>query len=558
MRRAAIIQLTLWAASVRAFFPFIPTYACDEYHDCDGQSKRALPANEPDNPLVKDSDPGELLTFKLSQRRSPVSLSHLSTAQSKLMSGHQGKREPPAVAARQLERLRRKFGFVGVSTTASSSKDAAKRDNTFSVVTAATPTATNSVGISQDGSDISYFVEATIGSSGQAFYLLCDTGAGSTWIMGTDCDSTACKDHTTWSSSSSTTFTATGDTFSIAYGTGSVAGSIAQDSVTIGSVKVDMKFGLANITSNDFTHFAFDGILGLSMASGSSDNYIQTIKSDKALSSNVFSIDLNRNSDGTNTGELTFGGTDPQKYTGAVTYTPVNSSANGDWAIPLGDLAYDGTKAGITNRLAYIDTGTTYAFAPSKDVAALHKLIPGANSTDGTTYTAPCDSKQPIVVTFSGVDHPISVKDWLSSPSSTGVCTSNIYGQEVVSGAWLLGDVFLKNVYTIFDADASQIGEPPLCEHSVFPMYTVTDISPGFATKATTTTTTATATTSASASTSAAGTSSTYSSGSGSTTAAAESAGATQTAAKGSGGRLEASQFSSILCVLAVVARIAY
>lgn len=404
-----------------------------------------------------------------------------------------------------------------------------------------------------------------MGSGGQAFYLLCDTGAGSTWIMGSDCESTACKDHTTWSSSRSTTFTATGDTFSIAYGTGSVAGSIAQDSVTIGSVKVDMKFGLANVTSDDFNHFAFDGILGLSMASGSSDNYLQTIKSDKVLKSNVFSVDLNRNSDGSNTGELTFGGTDPKKYTGAVTYTPVNSAANGDWAIPLGDMAYDGTKAGIANRLAYIDTGTTYAFAPSKDVAALHKLIPGANSTDGTTYTAPCDSKQPIVVTFSGVDHNISVKDWLSSPSSSGVCTSNIYGQEVVSGAWLLGDVFLKNVYAVFDADASQIGKATSTQALMFLICTVTDKSPGFATKAassstttTTTTTSTSASTSASTSTSATSTSSTSGSGGGSTTAAAESAGATHTAAMGSGGRLEATYLSSILCVLAVAAMIAY
>lgn len=326
--------------------------------------------------------------------------------------------------------------------------------------TAEPPAAANSVGIDQDGSDISYFVEANIGSNGDPVYLLCDTGAGSTWIMGSDCASPACEDHTTWGPSGSTTYAATGDTFSIAYGTGAVAGSLAHDSISIASVKVAMDFGVANLTSDEFTHFAFDGILGLSMANGSSDNFINTLKKDQVLSSNVFGVVLNRNSDGcANTGELTFGGTNKSRYSGAMTYTAVNAEAGGDWAIAMDNVGYNGTKAGVMGRLAYIDTGTTYAFAPPADVAALHKLIPGASSTDSMTYTAPCDSDQAIMVTFSGVTHEISVKDWLSAPSASGVCTSNIYGREVVTGAWLLGAVFLKNVYTVFDADASQVGK---------------------------------------------------------------------------------------------------
>ncbi|CAN8103757.1 unnamed protein product [Discula destructiva] len=221
-----------------------------------------------------------------------------------------------------------------------------------------------------------------------------------------------------------------------------------------------MAFGVANVTSDDFSHFAFDGILGLSMASGSTDNFLASLKKDKALTSNVFGVVLNRNSDGcANDGQLTFGATDASRYTGDIAYTAVNSDAGGDWAIAMDNVAYNGTKAGVTGRLAYIDTGTTYAFAPSADVAALHKLVPGAASSDGVMYTAPCDSNQSIVVTFSGVSYEISVKDWLSAPSTSGVCTSNIYGREVVAGAWLLGDVFLKNVYAVFDADASRVGK---------------------------------------------------------------------------------------------------
>lgn len=277
--------------------------------------------------------------------------------------------------------------------------------------------------------------------------------------MGNDCDSTACGQHTTWTPSDSTTYKDPGESFSIAYGTGSVGGELAKDTLSIGSVEITMEFGVANTTSDDFTHFAFDGILGLSMASGATDNFIDSLKSDKALSSNVFSVDLNRAGDGTNTGQLTFGGTDSAKYKGDITYTSVDSSAGGHWAIAMDDMAYDGTKAGVTDKLAYLDTGTSYAFGPSDDVAALHKHIPGASSSDGVTYTAPCDSDKPIVLVFSGVSREISVEDWLSSPDTDGTCTSNIFGREAVTGAFLFGDVLLKNVYTVFDADASRIGE---------------------------------------------------------------------------------------------------
>lgn len=416
MLRAAL--LLSWATAVLAFYPFIPTYR--EGDDAEASASASA-------------------TFKISQRSS------------------RNRGASSAAAVREAARLSRKY--VSSSSAASrTSADLAKRDNSYSVMTAATPSKTNSVGIDQDGTDFAYFIEASLGSSGQSVYMLCDTGAGTTWVMGTDCDSKACGLHTTWDPSDSTTSTDTGGDFSISYGTGKVAGSLTQDSISVDSLDVTMTFGVANTTSSDFTHFAFDGILGLAMTKGATDNFMDSVQEDGLLKSNIFSFDLNRAEDGPNTGELTFGGIDSTRYTGDITYTSVDSSANGEWAIPLDDMGYDGTDAGVAEKLVYIDTGTTYAFGPPDDVAALHDLIPEAKSSDGITFTAPCDSNKSMTITFSGATHEISVKDWLSDASSSGVCTSNIYGEEVVSGAWLLGDVFLKNVYTVFDVDQSRIG----------------------------------------------------------------------------------------------------
>lgn len=412
MLRAAL--LASWATAVVAFYPFVPTYR-------DGVDVTA--------------------TYKISQRAS--SRNRVASSDT---------------AVREAARLSRKYASLEASRTSRQSTDVVKRSETYSVMTAATPSGTNSVGIDQDGTDFAYFIEANLGSSGKSVYMLCDTGSGTTWVMGSDCDSTACSMHDTWDPSGSTTYKETSDTFSIAYGTGEVSGVLAEDSISIASLDVTMTLGVANITSNDFTNFAFDGILGLAMTTGKTDNFMSSVQEGKLLKLNVFTFDLNRAEDGPNTGELSFGGIDSSRYTGDITYTSVNSTAGGEWAILVDDMGYNGTDAGIKERLAYIDTGTTYMFGSSKDVSTLHKLIPGAKSSDGVTFTAPCDSGESMTITFSGVDHEISVKDWLSAPSSSGVCTSNIYGEEVVSGAWLVGDVFLKNVYTVFDLDKSRIG----------------------------------------------------------------------------------------------------
>lgn len=407
------VILTTWATTALAFYPFIPSY------------------REGDKPT----------THQLSQKSS-VRNGQLSADN----------------AASEARRLIRKYSSKA-SRTSPSPEVLVGRDNQYTVSTAATPSGTNSAGIDQDGTDFSYFIEASLGSSNKPLYMLCDTGAGTTWVMGSNCNSKACKMHTTWGPSESTTSKVVGDEFSLNYGTGAVNGTLTEDSMSIASVKVTMAFGVANTTSDDFASFAFDGILGLSMNNGSSDNFMGSVKEDKLLQSNVFSVALDRAEDGPNTGQITFGGIDSSKFTGDITYTAVTASANGDWAIPMDSIGYDGNKANVTGRLAYIDTGTTYAFGPPDDVANLHKIIPGANSSDGVTYTAPCDSSKSITVLFSGVEHNISVKDWLSDPSDSGVCTSNIFGREVVTGAWFLGAVYLKNVYTVFDIDETRVGE---------------------------------------------------------------------------------------------------
>lgn len=331
---------------------------------------------------------------------------------------------------------------------------------TYEIVSAEPPTQTNSAGIDQDGTDYSYFAQVHMGSANTTLYMLLDSGASQSWVMGSTCTSPACEVHNTFGPADSSTYKPTGGEFLLKYGSGNATGTYANDSVSLAGFTLEMTLGIANVTSDDFLSFPIDGILGL--AQGPSQQYptfVETLVASKTFTSNLFAVILNRASDGNGDyGEISFGTTDPSKYTGSFSYTPISPDAQGGWAIPMDSVGFGGKNAGISGKLAYIDTGTSFIFAPQDEVAQFHQTVPGAQSTDGENWSVPCSTTTPLTFTFSGVGWNVASQDWVG-PMANGVCTSNVYGSEVVPGQWLLGDTFLKSVYTVFDIDENRIGK---------------------------------------------------------------------------------------------------
>ncbi|KAL2021564.1 hypothetical protein VTK56DRAFT_7063 [Thermocarpiscus australiensis] len=437
---ALLLQLTLWVATVHAFFPFIPDDQCDPTEHCG-----------PFGPGSKRSNDGPArtsggITLDLVHRpRNPNADSTTRIEQ----------------VAHAAGRVARKFAGSEPSRVHGEQSDLGKRENMYSVSEPCAPTTSNSAGIYQYGPDYSYFIKAQVGSAQQPFYMLLDTGAANTWLMGSNCQSEACKMHNTLDPSSSKTWRTGNKPFSISYGSGDLSGIVGQDTASFAGFTLDLAFGLANYTHDDFRHFAFDGILGLAMSDSVTGTFLQTLRAQKVLSSLVFGVSLNRDSDGTNDGQVTFGSVDRAKYTGDISFNNVSSPEReaGEWVIRMDGSSFNGKSTGVSGRLAYIDTGTSFIFAPPDDLAALFKLVPGASSGqngDYVEYTVPCDTTLPVTVTFSGVSYDISAKDWVVK--SGDHCISRLYGYEIKEGTWLLGDTFLKNVYTVFDADNMRIG----------------------------------------------------------------------------------------------------
>ncbi|KAI4167600.1 MAG: hypothetical protein LQ343_007098, partial [Gyalolechia ehrenbergii] len=236
-----------------------------------------------------------------------------------------------------------------------------KRDNRYDFVTASPPTQTNSESIHNDGTDFSYFASIDFGSSGKTLYMLVDTGATNTWVMGSECKSEVCADHNTFGASDSTSIEVYSDEFDLTYGTGSVSGLTATDTVSIAGISVSLPFGLASRVSDDFSAYPMDGILGLGPPASKSMDFptaMETIQKTKALSYNLFGVNLQRSSDGNTDGELSFGAPDTTKFQGDLSYTN-NVDGSSMWEIPVDDAKVNGKSCTSTRKSAIIDTGVS-------------------------------------------------------------------------------------------------------------------------------------------------------------------------------------------------------
>ncbi|KAF2142517.1 uncharacterized protein K452DRAFT_226932 [Aplosporella prunicola CBS 121167] len=339
-----------------------------------------------------------------------------------------------------------------------------RRNNEYKIITANTPTQSGSVGVDQDGTDFSYFSTFRFGTSNVEYHLLLDSGAANTWVMGSDCTTEACSKHNSLGDSDSDTLEITNTAFSIAYGTGNVNGTIAKDDVQISTYSVPLSFGLASYASKEFESYPMDGILGLGRADTTtsdvtSGTLIDALSKASLIPAKLYGIHLSRTSDGLNDGELNLGAPNPDRYDGSLSWTKAITNDRGFWEIPLDGASVDGKDAaGLTDRTAIIDTGTSFILMPGDDAAAVHALIPGTKR-NGEIFAIPCDTQRTISLRFNGKAYNMSHKDYVGASHGDGTCQSNIIGRQSFGPKqWLVGEVFLKNVYTVFDQDEARIG----------------------------------------------------------------------------------------------------
>ena len=212
-----------------------------------------------------------------------------------------------------------------------------------------------------------------------------------------------------------------------------------------------------------------DGILGLGRGSASASTSSDTpqimdvLTTSSLISSKIYALHLPRSSSGTLDGELNLGSLNTDRFSGQINYTPCVASTTGFWEIPLSAAAVDGATISLASpstTTAIIDTGTSFILVPPADALALHQKIKDY-SQNGETFFVPCDTTAVLQFSFNKQMYNISTADWVGDKVDTdkNVCRSNFIGRQTFGKTqWLVGDVFLKNVYTVFDFEKSRVG----------------------------------------------------------------------------------------------------
>ncbi|CAG8527687.1 2573_t:CDS:1 [Ambispora gerdemannii] len=319
--------------------------------------------------------------------------------------------------------------------------------------------------LQDEGMDIGYHGPIKIG--GQTFNVIFDTGSSDIWVPAQECPDAACKSHKAFNPKKSKGFKTDNKPFDIQYGTGAVSGVIAVDDISIAGAKAKGQiFGLSTKMSDFFTNAKFDGILGMGLDKLSSQNaktpFTQLVEQ-KAVKDPVFGFFLGRQKDGRgNKSQLTLGGVDSTKFTGQLKYNKLVGK-NGYWEIALGDASVNGKPLGFSKKTAIIDTGTTLLIVPPADAAAIHKAIKGSVNQQGE-YFVPCNTKAVVSLTFGGVTYKISPKDLARERTNQhNLCVSGIAGDNIGGpNQWLVGDTFLKNVYSAYDIKKLAVGFAPI------------------------------------------------------------------------------------------------
>lgn len=268
---------------------------------------------------------------------------------------------------------------------------------------------------------------------------------------------------------SSTSKRLPGATWNITYGDGSGAsGTVYTDVVTVGGISVkNQAVEAARQVSAQFARDVNnDGLLGLAFSSINTvrprpqTTWFDSGRKQGLFQNNLFTVDLKHNAPGT----YDFGFIDDSKHTGAVQYTAINP-AQGFW-----EFTGTGYQVGQDNTFqsasidAIADTGTTLLLMDDNIVADYYSNISGAqNDNQQGGYVFPCAANIPDMILGIGAGTAIIPGSLMSlGPVTQGsqTCFGGLQSNGGL-GLSIYGDVFLKAVLAVFDADNQRFGYAP-------------------------------------------------------------------------------------------------
>uniref|UniRef100_A0A672GJR1 Nothepsin n=1 Tax=Salarias fasciatus TaxID=181472 RepID=A0A672GJR1_SALFA len=237
--------------------------------------------------------------------------------------------------------------------------------------------------------------------------VVLDTGSADLWVPSTYCVTV----HHRFRAFDSSTFHHDGRQFGIHYGSGHLLGVTARDTLEIGGMTIlNQEFGESVYEpGSSFLLAKFDGVLGLAyprLAEILGNPVFDNLMVQEIVEEPVFSFYISRS---IQAGELLLGGTDESLYVEPINWLPVTDK--GYWQIKMDSVSVQGVNSLCPHGCpAIIDTGTSL-----------------------------------IADVFNGREF----------------CFSGFQANDIMTPEgplWILGDVFLRQYYSIFDRGQDRVG----------------------------------------------------------------------------------------------------
>lgn len=320
--------------------------------------------------------------------------------------------------------------------------------------------------IVHDFMGVQFYMPIQLGTPGQTFQVIPDTGSSNLWVPALQCPIDSCFLHPRYDPDFSFTYVANGTKFSILYGSGPCSGFFSTDTVTVGDLQATSQ-SFAEITNASGLGAAFligkwSGIMGLAWPRISVDGQVPVfynlLKSNPNLKPK-FAFYLPDNTK--NNGQLDIGGENPDHFTGELVDVELTNETY--WEGKLDDFVMNG-KSLITpaNHPRFVaDSGTSMLTAPSAVVKEIAKMI-GATELLPGRYTVACSavsSLPQIHLTLGGKKFVLDGADYIVNDMDVE-CILGVMSLDMparIGDIYIMGDVFLRKVYTVFDVQNKRL-----------------------------------------------------------------------------------------------------
>jgi len=315
-----------------------------------------------------------------------------------------------------------------------------------------------------------YYGKITVGSPGQEFLVVFDTGSGNLLLPSKQCKDMACSQHKKFDAAASSSGIdvafadnpdkAVGkggdrDVVTITFGTGEITGVFLRDHICVGNICTHGNFVAATEESDEpFSLVPFDGIFGLSlpqMSEAPHFNVFDCMIRDKVLKSNMFAVFFG--AEDAEPSEITFGKYKKSRMASPLFWVPVSNP--GYWQVEMQDITIHNARQNFCNGNCQVavDTGTSLMAGPTDIVNGL---------TERLNVASNCSNYKKLPdLGFVVGNHILNLKPEDYVDKSEDGCSVALMTLDIPppkGPLFIFGDPFLRKYYTVYDRQELRVG----------------------------------------------------------------------------------------------------